>query len=280
MPFADAQAQKRSDLFAQLLQIGATGVGLGAGARGLIGLKHMLSSKEPPIPNQGAELPVPVRVPAEEEDGGEASLLGKFASLRAFADGLVKEAFDAPRIEGASPLTSRWGIPAALAAGTGGAVGGWKLIDWLMGQPKKDELSDQLHEAETDYHRALSDQYQAAMLGKTAAAADIDALFDDLCEKQAGLWDVISTAGTAGPRAVLGDDATEAGLGAYLAAAGLLATGSGMAAYDWTKSRSPGNLLNKALAIRARQRATPPPVTAVYDETDKPKPPALAAHAA
>ena len=275
--FDQAQAQKRSDLFAQLSQIGLTGLGLGAGARGLIGLKNMLSAKQAPTPNQGAILPVPVRVPNDNE-GEPNELMDKYGSLRGFADGLVKEAFG--RIEGASPLSSRWGIPAAVAAGTGGAVGGWHMIDWLLGQPKRDDLNDDLHSAETDYHRALSDQYQAAMMGKSAAATDIDALFDELCEKQAGVWDTIGTLGTAGPRAVLGDDNTEAVLGSYLAAAGLLATGSGMAAYDWTKLRSPGNVLSKAMAIRARQRATPPPVTAVYDETEKNKFPAPTAHAA
>ncbi len=145
-----------------------------------------------------------------------------------------------------------WFMPGAVLGGTAAAMGGYKLVDWLLNSKRKAETEQDLQEAQHDYQKALIGQYDPAKLQHKAAAAPVDLLeqLADSYEKRAqGSLDPLLNYG-------LGTYATIAG--------GLLGLG-GLAGYRYTKARGSTALLEKALKQRARERwaVRPPELEAI-----------------
>jgi hypothetical protein len=265
----------------RILGLGALGLSAGASLRSLLGMKDLISDgfskrKEPMHPAV-VEVNVPKTAPDDDDEdlpqrgfaprrlgakiAEEAAPLGP-PSVSEIAWQAVRRPFSAlfkePETPGpgvsdflagrthANETAKPWFWPAAIGAAGLGGYGGYKAIDQVLGGLHKRDKQRDLEEAKEEYRKALVEQYSPE--GVKAGAAQ-DELNRDLSElytlyKQAGgLWD---TAGTA--------------TGAYLALAGLLAGGTGLATYNWAKSRSSDERLAKAIKQRERLRwATRPP---------------------
>jgi hypothetical protein len=134
-----------------------------------------------------------------------------------------------------------WVIPAAAAAVGGGLSGGYKLTDWLLDKTRRREQDSELAEAKRRYEAALMGRFDK----EAAAGADpLDELAASCAEKDAAL-------GTLAGLALLG--------------MGTIGLGSGLASYNWARSRSRTKTLEEA--IRRRQEAlfaqSPRPIMAV-----------------
>jgi hypothetical protein len=139
-----------------------------------------------------------------------------------------------------------WFWPAALTAGAGGIVGGYKGMDYLLGGIKKKEREQELERAKEEYRKALIEQYSPESIKQGAVQ---DELGRDLTE----LYQLHKEAGGV-------TDALGTATGGYLALAAALAGGTGLATYNWAKARSPEDRLAKAIKQRERLRwATRPP---------------------
>ena len=82
-----------------------------------------------------------------------------------------------------------WAIPAAVGAGAGGLYGGWKLMDYVLDQRRKQNLDEELETAKAEYEAALSGADKEAADG--SLAADLDQLYDNISEygeKAAASW--------------------------------------------------------------------------------------------
>lgn len=294
-----------------LLAIGGLGVGTGAGIRGLLALRDQMRDTTVDPFMHTSLVPTPIAVPIrppqkrkptmlasmlmrrQQPADGEPSMAKAATALLKAADPVQWIADLLPRdLPGETPplpprdppptrpgpLSGRFGIPAAVLAAGGGLYGGWTLMDWLAGKNRRDSLDTMTTDSETDYQKALAEQYRAAMRAKKAEdSLGIDDVFDAVNEhvKEASkglipspdwynsLWDGVSTPWSwfgAGPRGV---DQFRGAVDTATIAAGL---GTGYMAYNWVKSRNKQKLLEKAVQLRARQRQfTPSPFYAVSE---------------
>jgi len=126
-------------------------------------------------------------------------------------------------------------MPAAAAAATGGALGGWKLMDYVLDDQRKKQMEGELESAKRQYEKALLSQYDknASELGR-----DLDGLFDLLNEKQA-TW----------------GDAAGRTSGGVMAAGGGLALVSGLITHSIVRKRRQKALLDQAVRKRRREQA-------------------------
>jgi hypothetical protein len=238
-----------------LLGLGLTGVGIGAGARALVGLKEMLmnAAARRREPRRPAVIEVGVPEVQEEEEapvrrGFRASLASKMAQ-----EGVPStwgDWFKGRTIE--NPLLKPW-VPLGFAAtGIGSVYGGYKGVDKILSVIEKKNKQKELDEAKDEYRRALVEQYAtdspAVKRANTQSelGRDLDELYhlckDAPTEKQA-------------EGEILGGLA-----GWYAPLAALLAGGAGLATYNWAKARTPDERLAKAIKQRERFRwATRPP---------------------
>lgn len=267
------QDQAKRELLKSVLGLGAAGLGVGAGARGLAGLFQLASAAKPQVARTSS-IPEQINIPLLTNDATpenpDEELLSQEQPLAKLAAALAgeKEAFldqaakavpqpivDAiPDISTTKhPLLSWQGAPAGFAAGALGTAGGWTLMDWLAKHRRKREQEQEVEDARNEFREALSREYQTAMQAKAADSDEpdeLDALYAAWRTKQADA------------KQVLANIANAVG-GLYGATALGVGLGSGYGAYKWTKNRSARKLLEKAIEARARQRAAPQPVYAV-----------------
>lgn len=257
----------QSAAFNKILRIGLLSMGAGVGARTLMGLHDTVDDhfkRRKPVNPAVVAVNVPEAEMEEEAPTLQRSLGPKLGGWEdTGAPGLLDVATRAvagPEAVGpkstlgdffrgrlsADPMSKPWFLPAAVAAGGAGIIGGYKGTDALLGKIKKHRDQQELEKTKEDYRRALIEQYSPESVKQSAQR---DELGSDLSElyhlyKQAGgLTDVAGT-----------------GVGGYLALAGLLAGGTGLATYNWAKGRSPDERLAKAIKQREQLRwATRPP---------------------
>jgi hypothetical protein len=264
----------------RVMNIGLTGLGVGVGARSILGLRDMIAQsfghRRPAVHPAVVQVGVPT---SDEEDPEEArrfrrklaedsnlptisSIGGRLVSapFRALGNAVFGEdgapkpglgALLAGRLN-VDPLGKPWYIPAALGTATLATAGGYKAVDSLLGSMHKNDRARELEQAKEEYRKALIQQYSPE--GVKRGSAD-DELGKDLSElyqlyKQAESKGLMGAAAPwLGPLAGMG-----------LAGAGLLAGGTGYAAYNWAKARSPEERLARAIRQRERLRwATRPP---------------------
>lgn len=292
----------------QLLGVGALG---GFGARSLMGLRDMVSTNDLNT-GHSANLPHPITVygrpqhpaisPEEEEFPKLAaandwlSQLGSMGhqgmqavqhGVGAVGDAVTAAGEQAPKILAdvlpntttLKPLANDWGIPAGMAALGGGAYGGYKLTDWLLGKERDAAGESELASAEDDYRRALAEQYHAAMMSKTGGDdLGINELADQyaayVAERGHDKTASLTAAGAIYPpfdqfySGIFGHDLWSAIKGGTNAAMAATALGTGKLTYDWAKGQNKQELLRKALQRRQlmRQQLSPPPIVALPEE--------------
>lgn len=247
----------RVDLAKQLLSVGAAGLGAGAAARALVGLRNL---GRPPVqtpfisPGPSA-IPIPVPAPQVDDVGGEESPEEE-ANLK-FAAGETSGPFESAA-QGLAQFMPRssWGREAASIPGTvltGGAalMGGWKLTDMLLDNRRKAQLQEELDMAKKEYEGALHGTMGAKLASNDKVGVGLDQLFDGLSKE---------------------GSVTAKATGAYALAAALMAGGAGVGAYNWTKGRSEAALLAKAQKERARRlwSSNLQPVYAVPEPVEMP----------
>lgn len=249
---ADPAEDKRVLLARYVL--GSLGLGLGAGVfgRSLVGATEGVSPEPPP--QELAQSSVPTLMPVVVPEQQSAKPLVKPRKKRvpmklaALSRELAKDAgLDParaiqgfmPDVSSDNPVLSPTGMPLVFSGATMGALGGWHLIDWLLKNRRKTELTDEVDAAKAQYEQELKHSVKAAAL---------DAVYDKLHEKRAtSLY-----------------DATIGGMGGGLTTAMLaLALGTGYGTYQWAKKRTDPALLIKALEERAAMRRAPQPIIAL-----------------
>ncbi len=284
-----------------LLGIGALG---GFGVRGLMGMRDMTQDRQLPI-SASANLPRTISVFGKpqhpdvvDEQQAKPKLLpfNKLSSLGSLAAGAVNGVGQAvsdlpktlakilPDTHTTNPIATEWGIPAGMLALGGGAYGGYKLTDWLLNKEREMTGKNDVDAAEDDYHKALAEQYQSAMMAKGAGD---DLGINDLADKyvayaaEHGHGHVkqaftMSALGALFPTVNdvyeglpgMGHDNWQALKGGANAAALAAMLGTGKVTYDWAKGQNKQVLLRKALQRRQmmRQQMSPPPIVALPEE--------------
>lgn len=249
-------ADARTDLAKQILSVGLAGLGAGVAGRSIMGLRNLsrppvampfISPGPSPLP-----IPVPAPQPTEEELAEEAAL-GKVA-----ADGLYEQAANTlgkflPEQPWSREVASVVTLP---IAGGLGAVGGWKLTDWMLDKRRKAQLDEELANAQAEYETALQSQFQPKM-----ASADDKINVGLLLDELYGVMEKTAAVGV-----------TSGLAGAYLLAASVLGGGAAYGTYNWAKNRSPAAMLAKAQKERARRlwAQTNQPIVAVPQPIPQP----------
>ena len=235
----------RQQSIREILNVGGVGFGLAAALRGGQGLFNMLSRGGKKLPTRAGVAPLPVKYrPSVDISEAEEEKTASF--------------FDWLQPEG---ITEQRGVitdfPGKLLAGTAGAYGGWKLMDKLLDQRRRQELDDEVEDARRDFQRAMTSQYKEGSESELGNA--LDELFGKLHKQADGLGDWVpnflkpspDTKGTA--MGMYGTYAIPSSILGYLVIKGLTDKGS-------TKER-----LEKAQRNRAmkRQRLRPAELYAI-----------------
>jgi hypothetical protein len=218
----------------------------------------------------------------------------KYGSLDTLAADLAKQAADdgisgwlAKKLEPVAPGTadvagmpapdprfSAAYIPIGLGAAGLSVFGGWKLVDWLLAKRRKAELAKKLQQSKSEYRAALNEQYAAMLPPAKTASAGIGATMQQLADAWSKCADYtnpftgapisVPSLGQLAPQPV--STAANYTEGAMATLMGLLAVGSGIGTYQWTRSRSKAHALEEALRQRRMERAgRPTPPVAVAD---------------
>lgn len=216
---------QEQDAWNRMLSMLLVGGGVGAGARGLVGLHNMFRKRPDVDPQSTIPETIPIVLPQQAQRAKTAN-----------------DVFGA-RPDGG---LNYWEYPTGLAAGAGGLMGGWKLMDWLMDKRRKASMQGELDRAKQEYQQVLQDDVNAASVSKAAAADTLDAVYDRVqtLEKQGNsLADLLHGSG-----------------GLYLAS--LLAAGglSGLGVYHRVKSQQDAEDANRR---RRLTRTSPQPIMAV-----------------
>jgi hypothetical protein len=234
------QADARTDLAKQILSIGLAGLGAGVTGRSIMGLRNL---SRPPVQTpfiSPGPSPLPIPIPAEQlppEEDPELTVDSpayKYGSAGLYEGAANTLAQYLPEQQWSREAIS---VPALALTGGLGAVGGWKLTDWLLDKRRKAQLNDELVNAQSEYESALQSQFQPKMAAATDDKIGIGPQLDEL-------FGVLE-------KSAIG--ATSGAAGAYLLAAALLGGGAAAGTYNWTKNRSPAAMLAKAQKERARQ---------------------------
>lgn len=216
---------QEQDAWNRMLSMLLVGGGVGAGARGLVGLQEMFRKRPGVDPQSTIPETIPIVLPQQAQRAK-----------------LANDVFGA-RPDGGM---NYWEYPTGLAAGTGGLMGGWKLMDWLMDKRRKASMQGELDRAQQEYQQALQDDVNAASVSKAASTDTLDTVYDRVqtLEKQGNsLADLLHGSG-----------------GLYLAS--LLAAGglSGLGVYSRVKSQQDAEDANRR---RRLTRTSPQPIMAV-----------------
>jgi hypothetical protein len=247
-----AGQQLKSDALGDVGNLALATLGLGAGARGAVGLYNLLRNRPVNTRSGPAELPLPIPVaapPAEEEE----------EKLAGFLSG------DAASTKGGLP----WYGPAMMLAGMTGLGAGWKGVDMLLDSRRQKQREEELNKARSDFNNALLAQYDQPVtgLGTLKAASDDAQTMQKVAEELDVLYDQFAAAFT--KQADLGNIAGMAtgGYGMYAGLSGLLA---GAMVFDKIRKRSRANVVNKALQRRERRtfQQQPPEVYAVPEPVE------------
>jgi len=301
--------KKRRDLVKAVLAAGGVGLGLGAAGRGLLGIFSARPSDITSSPNAGAAMPAMLRIPTHDSSEDEKERpFRKVASvslvdisrelarqqrpLEKIAGDLAKEAADPVgavaealpvNVRASDARQSSIGIPSIFAAGGGGLVGGWSLMDWLLKKQRRAQQSAEVDDAKEDYRQALREQYLMSMMSKRSddrSHGNLDEVYDryDAIREKRGNSSptdmTMSEYAFPGPLPYIfgnrdiGQKLQGALYTAMLAAAG----GSAYGTYQWAKGRNNQKLLEKAIKLRARRRAGPQAMYAIptsYDDDEE-----------
>jgi len=234
----------RASAAKDLQNILLTGLGIGAGARGLYGLYNLAqrSGRGPEQPRTPGPLVLDYPIPTREE---EDELRPKLA------------ADDESFWDSQSKTGIPWYLPGGLAAGAGGVYGGWKLMDMILDRRRNQEQEDDLEQARAEFRAALTGGGpKLASDGGNTLGHDLDRLYDMLQEKQAEFEKTSSSA--------VGDiwGKIKGGYGVY---SGLTSLAAGLWMYNRAKKMQRRTLLEKAKKERERQRfeRRPPAIEAL-----------------
>lgn len=217
--------------------------GLGAAGRAGLGLAHLMQ----PAPSYN---PTPsyqrVGIATADEDEKQAAD-DPFSQGVDWLAGLTEKAFPWGKTPffgrgassaGAVPAYLGIGIPAASLA----MMGSWGLTDKVLDWRRKQELNNRLQAARSEYQRLLNE----ALVKHSADEDGIEAELDELAD--------IVTAGEEKTAFTLTDAPGYAG-GALTAYALLSLLGSGLASYNFFRSRNQRTIAEEALKRRAKERA-------------------------
>jgi len=207
-------------LWQDMGRVTAIGAGVGAGARGLQGLWNLVR-RNVSGPAVGPNSPLTLDIPDTREDEEEEKFAGFFVDR---ALGFLSGDY-ASTLAG-HPLST----PTKVLGAGAGAIGGWKLLDWIMDRRRKSEMQAEAAKAEEEYEQALLGQHKQGSLGH-----DLDLLFDET-EKQGTVGDFMGGAA-----------------GIYLTGAGLGALLTGKITHDIARKRQRQSLLTKARRKHMRQ---------------------------
>jgi len=147
---AAAKQALKQDTIRRIAQLGLAGVGLGAAARGGMGLYNLARRNKP-----------------REEDESSAEIPA------------VSDSFKTASESDNPANTFSWVYPAAATVGLGGMYGGWKAIDGLMDSRREKEQDDELESAKTQFRQALMSPKQAE---NNELGRELDGLFDEVKE--------------------------------------------------------------------------------------------------
>ncbi len=275
---------------AKLFGLGLAGGATIAGVSGLKDLWTGTQSPPPKLPLRQQFITVPVR--SREKEAGpltkaaHAFLMLKQANPPAitpgeYAAGSVLEPFlpkpgEDPgwsdtfmNFDADSLSKIPWWVMGAPLALAGGAYLGHKATSSVLGKSKDNETNSELNQAKKRYEQALIPKTANEKQG--AVVTMLDALYDKL-EKQAS--DPL-TAGYSAADEIL-KSANNYGYGnTALGAAGLasllIAAGSGVGAYNWSRGGDEDNSIDEALRQRREKlyAAGPPPIVAIPVPADK-----------
>lgn len=275
--------QLKREALGQLGTIMLAGLGGGAAIRGVTGIGGLFNKKKQiPEPDTYSNTPSIIEVPVprlhtptpeeEEEERKKRQLMG----MPKLAGGIYQKErsrtippvgsnarrdYDTWKPENRGMVgfaagdnaTDAWSIPwmapSAVLGGGAALYGGYKLTDWLLNKRRKTDTENELDDAKKKYRNALYAQYTPSQLEKTSN--DIGAGLAALSDKYIKEAHLSNLAGKA--------------LGGYGVLAGTLALGTGLATYNYMKSRSPEERIKKILRQRAQERflRRPPELYAV-----------------
>lgn len=223
---AAANQMQRETLRKALHFVAAAG-GIGMGVRGLAGLAGMLRSNRPKP--MSAVSPIVLEVPVHNGEEGEQKYAFDFGKFMK-GDSAV------------TPAGIPWAMPAFVLGGGAAGYGGWKMMDSLLEQRRKDELEGELEMARNDFRKALHEQALGG--GKTASGEPtlnekLDRLFD-MTEKAANVFE---------------QPGHYAGMatGMYGTIGGLATIGTALAVYNAMKKRQERSLVERAQKTRMRK---------------------------
>lgn len=256
----------RAAVRGEAVRAGLAALGVGAGARGLLGLYQLANRRGSAVDTKSGPVETDLPYPVEGRDDPRAVLGKRGLDLGGYLGG-----GSATKVENVP-----FRLPALVAAAGGGAALGWKGVDALLDAHRRRQRDQELEEAKAEFDRALLVQYdrplprrpglKAAADRGAAIGADLDAAFDAF----AAAYAKRAAAGqTLLDRAA---DASGPAAGLYLTYAGLAGLLSGGVTYDQLRRRSRQAVLTKALKDRQRRdflaqppeiRATPVPVAGV-----------------
>lgn len=201
--------------------VALTGLGVGAGVRGLTGLLQLINRNvAEPRPSVVAPAVVPISTPADEEEE-------KAASLVDFLQGNQTETL----------AGIPWYMPAAVGAGVGATAGGWKFMDWLLDRRRKHESDAELEQAKSEFETTLSEIGTNKQAADNTLGGKLDQLYSIYEKNAASVPEWLGRAA--------GGYGTYAGLSGLLAAVGM---------YGWTRKRSRRRLIDSLQRKRLRER--------------------------
>jgi hypothetical protein len=264
---ANPDAAIRGDALNDIMTVGGLGLAGGIGLRGLMGLRYMFGRSRPNLSRSLGPTVISVPTPVFTNPRDEA---------RAQAQA-QKMSSDKAAIASRSELP--FYLPGMTMAGIGGLAGGYKLMDLLMGNKRRTDLNDEVAAARDEYRQALLAQYDPANVPAAGSVPDAPlpaktvnhppAGASKLPLKMASLDQDLDALCGEVEKVAIEKQAIPGwmgkGLGVYGTLASLLALGSGVAAYNVTKSRSPNKLMEDAIKARERQRwaSRPPEIYAI-----------------
>lgn len=145
---AAASRQLRSEALRRAGYASLLGLGLGAGARGLLGM-HNLSKKKKKekLEDESAVLP---EIPIYSKQSNFLS--GQYAT---------------------SVSGVPWAMPAAVGGASLGAIGGWKFLDYLLDKRRRQALDRELELAKEEYEKALRSKSSSTL------SQELDRLYDN-----------------------------------------------------------------------------------------------------
>jgi hypothetical protein len=227
------------------------GLGVGAAARGGVGLLNMMRRHHTPQSTADpAMLPAPIPLRRREEEEEKIGSI-KEADFKTWLSELMSGG-KATDVSGVP-----WFMPAAVLGGAGAAYGGYQGMDYLLDRQRKTQQEDELEEARRQFHEALmGGGEKISGDGETTLGQELDALYDDF-EKLA------NARHTPMEKAALENTLGQM-LGLYGLYGGTSALLAGLWAYDKARKSSRRAMMEKAKKQRERDRlrARPPQIYA------------------